>query len=57
MASSKLNLYGGVFRDLWSSGLFKAWHMRVIRWPPDTSPARSLVSGLNARTVFFVFYA
>ena len=40
MASSKLNLNGGLFRNVWYGhlGLFEASHMHVIRWRSYTSP-------------------
>ena len=50
VASSKLNLYGRPFRNLWMDGsslylvhLFEARQMLVIRWLPDDTPLYFLV--------------
>ena len=60
MASSKLNLYGRLFRNLWMMedhhlGLFEAYHMPVIRWPAeDTSPLFCFRSKRVDSGLFFV---
>ena len=54
VASSKLNLHGGLFRKCGHLGLFEATPTCVILWLARYSFFSSFVSGLNAWIVVLV---